>query len=713
MLAMADGNTLSWKCLCGVARAMLTVAALLTVGAFLPVSAQAQGVSAAEARDVQTARAYLDNDPALAAQLRAKGEAFLRANRVAERFLEEDFPALMPRLEELAERAAACRKRKCPGAANCLAIEDALIMVEQIESAFSAISFNLAFLPNDVIFVDLPSELRQKLGRKSAVFEAAGGQPVTPADITKAETLLERYQGFNEYVQSIKTSLQRCFDAQICSRSRIARRLSLSENSSDRSANILNGVSALQRFLWDLSPFELQVARDCPPKGGILVFPLDGFVVGTDSTKFCTFRPGTFVSVPLTPVPSGGPPSAPPERPGEPIGGDTPGPCPLEAEANPVTGGSAGTPNVDDSETFETEEELEKAAEAEAAAEAERRKNAQCLPPPAPESEREPFPLIFIPKNLPPCEELAFILAKIDEIFKVAVRNATRRLPPDLDAEAALVRLKELRERRDQLLPLCPVKLTEPPCEKASGLCEPKETPPTPTSTEAPPAPPSPPVPPKAPDPTPPETPIKIFVKATSQSVERGAKAQEVAGQQVKLFPESVRDVALPGTNAAKPQTDHDKDPVQGVTNAAGELVIDATAGDAGLPGKVGILADGNGRLPAFAINIDTTGQTGRNIILSGPATPTIPAGLKSFNPSVSVAGGKTVISLLLPIDKAEQADKIIAESFPGATVEEDLCRVKEPLGPKGEGSWQTLLPQASLPGAKISLWPQARGERK
>jgi len=177
-----------------------------------------------------------------------------------------------------------------------------------------------------------------------------------------------------------------------------------------------------------------------------------------------------------------------------------------------------------------------------------------------PAGETRPFPVpvtgepfLPIPAGLDPCVEL--------DLLRIRQANANRVLDdpaaPAFALAIARKRLIEIETRISELTPQCA-----------------EETPPASAQDNEPPA---------NEEPETPSAPIQVtfFVKASTEAIRRGANAEnEIAGQQVKLFADSVLNVDLPGEGKPKPQDDHDRDPIQGVTDENGELRLNVGAAE-------------------------------------------------------------------------------------------------------------------------------------
>ena len=174
------------------------------------------------------------------------------------------------------------------------------------------------------------------------------------------------------------------------------------------------------------------------------------------------------------------------------------------------------------------------------------------------------------------------------------------------------------------------------------------------------------------------DAPVTIYVKAKASAVSAGSAAQATAGQKIKLFADSTTNVALPGNGAAKPQTDHDEEPIQGTTDSKGNLALTVPASAIGAKG-------GGGQ--SFEVSVDTTAQT------SLVATPkaALPASLKKYVSDAVSVGSQQFTVLTLP--KSQEKTVTAALDAAGIQWEINYCRekqaaVNDPLF-KGKGAWK------------------------
>ncbi|MCL4672680.1 MAG: hypothetical protein KJZ64_07025, partial [Sphingomonadaceae bacterium] len=328
--------------------------------------------------------------------------------------------------------------------------------------------------------------------------------------------------------------------------------------------------------------------------------------------------------------------------------------------------------------------------------------------PPAPPEDpnprppvREEYPVVPIPRMADPCEEARLIRERIEQISKIAERNATRGVPFEFEDQAAAGQIKQLQQRLADLAKDCPIEREPSP-------------------------------PPSAPEPKPVTTtpPVTINVKATSRAVEEGRDAPELANQVIRLFGPDDLDVALPTAQGGKPQDGHDRDPVQVVTNDAGEATASIRvplrfAIDQSRETDSGVTLG-----PRVRLTFDATPQDSVNVIADKPEDLSgllLRESLRESLIGIDRIGNITVGTLQFDKDKAEVINTLLRNDLPQVRVEPNLCRVKEPaaiteyhackLGERRPPAGARILeppgPHAELPGARITFGAieQERGE--
>ncbi len=175
------------------------------------------------------------------------------------------------------------------------------------------------------------------------------------------------------------------------------------------------------------------------------------------------------------------------------------------------------------------------------------------------------------------------------------------------------------------------------------------------------------------------DAPVTIYVKAKSSAISVGSTAVATAGQQIKLFAASTTNVALPGKGAAKPQTDHDKEPIQGTTDKQGNLALTAT------PTAIGAKPAAAGK--SYEVSVDTTEQTS----LVSTKVAVLPGGLNKYVTDSVNVGGQQYTVLTLPKSQEKTVTGLLDSA--GIKYETNYCREKQgaandPLY-KGKGAWK------------------------
>ncbi|MFU7529465.1 hypothetical protein [Qipengyuania sp. ASV99] len=487
----------------------------------------------------------------------------------------------------------------------------------------------------------------------------------------------------------------------------------------------------------------------CGPKDAVGAATAGRFVLdlalplASDSTTFCTFRDGNVVFTPVFVTPDSGPVTTPAETP------QPSSPPTREPPTAPPPLGGTPSGEVDPceqlrrlrqerAELLRIQQLIAKARESGAPIDADvasksilRAEEIQleearlvdlCNPPPeTPAATPPPIdpedPVDELPPRAPPaqpplaggvptgesdpCEQLRRVREEQEELRKIRIliEQASAASAP-LDAEV----VRRTYNRTDEL------RLEEARLVK---LCKPPNLPgpaPSPTDPE---------------DPiseTPPALPSNIFVKATSNALDQGARAQETAGQVIRLFAPEQIDVALPTPGggeqqAQRSQQGHDSDPLQAVTDSNGDAQL--TAGLLDFFGNPDPTHHGGFDIE---VTIDVTGHTSINLIAprdSAILQDTLAGfGLDDYTVGVDQIGDYQVGTLVYPTDLDELIRGYIEHALPGAQVEDNLCRIKEPaavteyhackLGERAPPPGARLLtppdPREGLPGAALSL---------
>lgn len=417
------------------------------------------------------------------------------------------------------------------------------------------------------------------------------------------------------------------------------------------------------------------------PGGGDLI------LIGFDSPAWCTYQSGNPTPTGLTPPPVGGdddgddPRDAPPPEGGgaPPDDGDDPRdapqqPCEHELEIinrfleehgdalrndidNPsMPANLRGIKRTDLKNILARKKELED--------ECPDQDGDDPRDTPAPgggDDPRDVFPPGFSGEELGPCEELRQL--------RIHATHLGREIR---DPGTTAARRGQAQEQVDELLER--IEELEKKCPEGD---DPRDTPP-PTST------------PEQGGPV-----ITIYVKAKSSvAVGQTQVGQGLAGQQIKLFAPSTQ-VALPGPDAAKPQTDHDQEPVQGVTDSNGNLAL-------GVPIELvplGLVSTPAlaGQTPAFAVNINSATQGSVNVMMGSPSLAqglaAVPAPMLAFLAGTQLVNGKLFMTFTYPVSLDGTMQTLMAY-IPGvALIEINFCRDKQaaPDDPlfKGKGAWK------------------------
>jgi subtilisin family serine protease len=168
---------------------------------------------------------------------------------------------------------------------------------------------------------------------------------------------------------------------------------------------------------------------------------------------------------------------------------------------------------------------------------------------------------------------------------------------------------------------------------------------------------------------------VVIYVKAKSSALHQ--ENRTVAGQQIKLFASATVDAALPGQGADKPQTDHDREPIQGITDREGRIVLKVPGMAIGLKSA----PDAAGA-SALEIQVDTTAQGSINAELGISDTQSVvnalPKGLRALLTDVNVIHGKGFLTFTFPSSMSSSVGAILTR-VPGVVqIQVNYCREKQ-----------------------------------
>tara|TARA_B100001540_G_scaffold166788_1_gene147535 strand:- start:2406 stop:6152 length:3747 start_codon:yes stop_codon:yes gene_type:complete len=165
---------------------------------------------------------------------------------------------------------------------------------------------------------------------------------------------------------------------------------------------------------------------------------------------------------------------------------------------------------------------------------------------------------------------------------------------------------------------------------------------------------------------------VVIYVKAKAAV---SITAQVTSGQQIKLFARSTTGNALPGPGVARAQTDHDQDPIQGVTDGNGNATLRAT------PTALGITVNPNASGTAFEIAVDTTAQSSLNARTAGDPNAVasrLPGGVAVFVSDVTSINGQGFITFTFPSSMLGTMQTVLV-NIPGiVSVQINFCRDKQ-----------------------------------
>ncbi len=198
------------------------------------------------------------------------------------------------------------------------------------------------------------------------------------------------------------------------------------------------------------------------------------------------------------------------------------------------------------------------------------------------------------------------------------------------------------------------------------------------------------------------DTPVTTYgVKATGSAIAAGATAAAMAGQQIKLFSDSTTNVDLPGNGVAKPQTDHDQDPIQGVTDEQGKLTLAVPATTIG----TGIGAARQN----YEVRVDTTPETSILVAVE-------PARIRGFEDFISDSFNILQQSFtVLKIPKWAEKEMISYLIEWGLQYETNYCREKEEIASdplyQSKGAWQQrhdnqwAIKRVGLTAGRESAW--------
>ncbi|MDF2763262.1 MAG: Peptidase and in kexin sedolisin, partial [Rhodospirillales bacterium] len=200
---------------------------------------------------------------------------------------------------------------------------------------------------------------------------------------------------------------------------------------------------------------------------------------------------------------------------------------------------------------------------------------------------------------------------------------------------------------------------------------------------------------------------VPLIIKATAQAQAAGASQSAIGSQQIKLFPDSVMNVALPMPGAQKPQTDAGADPVTCTTGADNSCKVDINPCDFGA-------CTGSAPPPSapMEIEIAPSAVTSFNLEVR-PGTPLI-AGLTPYQTDALVIGGRSFITVTGPLAQGSMLRTMIGTQPNLIDFQENYCRDKQGLNDPyfaSKGAWgqkhddQWALKRIGLTAGKESAW--------
>lgn len=163
---------------------------------------------------------------------------------------------------------------------------------------------------------------------------------------------------------------------------------------------------------------------------------------------------------------------------------------------------------------------------------------------------------------------------------------------------------------------------------------------------------------------------IVIYVKA--KAIE-SAGVEAIGGQQIKLFAAATTNVALPGPGVDKPQTDHNEEPIQGITDDDGNLTLTASAAT--------LAVDPLFAASAYEIALDTNAQSSINAEVAGDpqhVLDALPHGMLSFVSDVIGIGSQNFVTFTFPEYMTATVETVLI-TIPGIiSIQLNFCRDKQ-----------------------------------
>lgn len=239
-------------------------------------------------------------------------------------------------------------------------------------------------------------------------------------------------------------------------------------------------------------------------------------------------------------------------------------------------------------------------------------------------------------------------------------------------------------------------------------------------------------------DPLPVSVPFNVPVKATSTALDSGQRAEQIAGQVVVLLTPDQINPALPEPGGERPQLGHDADRASGVTGQDGRVDIAIDLTEFVQEASADKLSDG-GPGGFFEITVDTTARDGFIVMLppgDSLRARVTPLGLDRLLVSDGVieagieadGGDSDTMQFGVfngPSEQVDLARRILSVAIPGVRIEDDLCMIKEPAAvtdyngcdfgeagpPPGVRVLRPPAPHAELPGGALDPALTKEGE--
>ena len=208
---------------------------------------------------------------------------------------------------------------------------------------------------------------------------------------------------------------------------------------------------------------------------------------------------------------------------------------------------------------------------------------------------------------------------------------------------------------------------------------------------------------------------VPFVVKAT-YTARTATNQQPVAGQQVRLFPESIRNVALPFTGSERDQADASEDPLMCVTRDDGTCVVPVGRRDAAT-----FVERGPGLPAGFErLEISLPAARARSVNILAAAGTTFGPMERMVTSRMDAGNGRTWTSMMASTPIQLGALQTFLGGLSGNRsifdIEEDECRTKQQAAPNdpyfsGRGAWgqdhadQWAIQRVGLTAGADSAW--------